>query len=160
VVGVNPPADDCNKCPEKPGIPSQVYRPFRSKEARASSQVPANVTDGVFQQIVTLRAPRGYNLVVREWGQQCPFPASFADIQWRFTVDGLPQHGLTNIRSQQGTPVFPSEILVKCIEEQTIALEARKLTPGVVLASGAIYGYIFAPVLNVGDDHWTGWMGY
>jgi hypothetical protein len=160
VVGTTPPESDCDACPEKPGVPAQVYRPFRSKEVRASTQVPVVVSDGLFTQVVSFRVPVGYNCVIQEFGQGTPFPASFTDIRWRFTVDGLPQHGLDNILSQQGTVIDPSTVLVKCIETQTVALEAIKLTPGNVQCSGAFYGYIFMPQSNVGDDHWKGWMGF
>ena len=161
VVGTTPPGKGCDTgCPEKPGVPAQVYRPFRSKEIRASTQQPVVVSDGLFFPVVRITVPTGYNAVINLFGQGAPFPAAFADIQWRITVDGLPQFGLDNIRSQQGTVVSPAEVLVMAIERQTIALQAQKLTPGNVLCDGFMSGWIFLPHMNVGVDHWQGWMGY
>jgi hypothetical protein len=141
-------------------VPAQVYRPFRSKEIRASTQGPVTISDGLFLPVVQVTVPTGYNGVINLFGQGTPFPASFADIQWRITVDGLPQFGLDNIRSQQGELTMPAEVLVMAIERQTIALQAIKLTPGNVLCDGFISGWIFLPHMNVGLDNWQGWMGY
>lgn len=126
------------------------------------SQSDVIVSDASWVDVTGFYLDHHEQAVIRRIGMRLPFGAMYDDVQWRIAAGNYVIAGLNDIGCDfdglsSGQMI---EVLVKIdsVEQSSkISLQAKKLTPGSVVARGALYGWKDAP-RDPGNNR-AGWIG-